>query len=177
LRDLLQKALAGEKSAEEELLRILHARFLTVAGQYTGDYDATQDISQEACLVVLRKYKSEKFTVSFEAWAYGVLRMKIRKYHAGKATQPGRLSPDGSHPAATVNADNGEVLSLRKALVDCLREMNRNHPLYARVLTLNYQGYATREICKRLQMTKSNMYSTLSRGRARLRRCLEERRA
>ncbi|MCP4703685.1 MAG: hypothetical protein GY865_03665, partial [candidate division Zixibacteria bacterium] len=48
---------------------------------------------------------------------------------------------------------------------------NRRH---ARILNLHFLGYTTEEICSRLEITKTNMYSLLSRARSMLELCLNK---
>jgi len=57
-------------------------------------------------------------------------------------------------------------------LVECLRELIRGFPRYARVLNLVQQGYGTEEICERMTISRNNLYVLLSRGRKVLKDCI-----
>jgi DNA-directed RNA polymerase specialized sigma24 family protein len=46
------------------------------------------------------------------------------------------------------------------------------NPRYARVLNLIHLGYNTEEICRRMKLTRSNLYSIVSRARALLSDCV-----
>ena len=75
--ELLAKVKAGDQAAEKQIFQILHVRFRLLAKRRVRGEESAKDIAQDACATVLEKYKTEEFTISFEAWAYGVLRMKI----------------------------------------------------------------------------------------------------
>jgi DNA-directed RNA polymerase specialized sigma24 family protein len=77
LGSLLKRALAGDQGAEAELFQTLSLRFTAIAKRRIREKEAAEDIAQDACATILHKYKSESFTVSFAAWAFGVLWMKI----------------------------------------------------------------------------------------------------
>jgi RNA polymerase sigma factor (sigma-70 family) len=173
MRSLLARARAGDRGAEEQLFEVLRARLTTIAKRRVWEKEAADDVVQQACLTVLEKYKTEEFPSGFEVWANGVLRMKIGNYLQSKKTSEDRfhfgLDTEwiSTYPAAEPCPD------LEARLIDCLKKMVRVNPRYARVLSLSYQGYRSDEICGRMHVTRSNLHSILSRGRAALSKCLE----
>ncbi|MDH3892307.1 MAG: sigma-70 family RNA polymerase sigma factor [candidate division Zixibacteria bacterium] len=169
----LTKALSGDRKAEEQLFRILRARFLTVAKRRVREPDETEDVVQRACATVLEKYKSAEFHQGFEAWVYTVLRMKIGNYLQSKKTRAERQVDDPNNERMATKASVQPDWNLESALVECLKKMVMIRRQYARALSLTYQGYGAGEICSRLKVSRNNMYSILNRGRSMLSECLE----
>lgn len=172
--DLLNAALDGDKSAENKIFKILLERFRLFARRKIRDRDIADEIAHQACLAILGKYRQEEFSVSFRAWAYGVLKMKIRNYFYHLKDDKARLSEQD-------DLDNAEGASfvmfdpyLEMQLLSCMEKIIRANPKYARVLNLNYQGFKTEEICSKLIMSANNYYVTLNRARSLLIYCLEK---
>jgi RNA polymerase sigma factor (sigma-70 family) len=170
LDDLVARARSGDMKAEEELFRVLRARFFAFAKRKVGDPEAAKDIAQDACVTVLQKYKTTTFTTSFAAWAHGVLKNKIGNYWQGGP--PGGIK-DGVDmtDGVTPTQPDGE---LRRKLIWCFRFLMKKNRRYARALNLVYQGYRTDEICRRLGVNAGNLYAILCRARASLKKCIEK---
>ena len=170
MEELVQKAISGDKKAEKEIFDYLFVRFKYLAKRTVGESDS-EDLAQEACMTILEKYKNEEFSVSFTAWAYGVLKMKIGNYlQSGRRRYDKEQSPDaGMEPVAPAQDP-----TLKKTLVDCLKKISRSYIKYARALNLAYQGYNTEAACSKLKMNPNHYYVTLNRGRSLLKSCIEE---
>jgi RNA polymerase sigma factor (sigma-70 family) len=170
MEELVQKAIDGDKKAEKEIFDYLFVRFKYLAKRTVGESDC-EDLAQEACMTILEKYKNEEFTVSFTAWAYGVLKMKIGNY-----LQSGRRRFDKeAYPVNDIEVTaSTQDPTLKKILIDCLRKISRSYIRYARALNLAYQGYDTEEACSKLDMNPNHYYVTLNRGRSLLKSCIEE---
>ena len=171
VQQLLEKAKQGDAGAERRVFEYLSVRFTYLAKRRIGEADA-EDIAQDACVTVLDKYKAGVHPEAFEAWAYGILRRKIGNYLQSRAVRQRTLvdSEDVETLAGPVTQEVDPVL--RRTLIDCLKQMVRAAPRYARVLNLAYQGYRTREICERLRITSNNLYVLLNRGRKMLDDCV-----
>jgi RNA polymerase sigma-70 factor (ECF subfamily) len=164
---------AGDRAAEERLLQYLSARFVAIAKRIVGEKEAAEDIAQDACVTVLQKCKTEDAPDCVEAWAYQVLRMKIGNYLQASRVRRQALdhSPDIEETPEPFSTH--PLIDLERKVVDCLKMIMRAHLRYARVLNLSYQGYKAEDICKRLRISTNALYSTLSRSRSMLRKCLE----
>jgi RNA polymerase sigma factor (sigma-70 family) len=173
MNHLLARAREGDKSAEKQLFEYLFVRFRLFAKHRVRQDEEAEDIAQEACITVLEKYKTETFTEGFEAWAYGVLKMKIGNHLQIKAARQGKIVSQ-----SVTNVDAGMFSpssdpDFRRQLFNCLKKILKANRRYARALNLVYQGYKTDEICRKLKISRSNFYVTLNRGRSMLRICLE----
>jgi RNA polymerase sigma factor (sigma-70 family) len=172
MEQLLERAIAGDEIAEQEIFGHLLVRFVLLAKRRVRDKEGAQDIAQDACLTIHEKYKAESFEVSFEAWAYGVLRMKIGNWLRKRKVR-GACETLGDCPITQQRIEKCEVnQELKRQLLACLKKVLAANPRYARALNLVHHGYKSEEVCQKLQVTKGNFYVILSRGRSMLRACL-----
>jgi RNA polymerase sigma factor (sigma-70 family) len=169
---LLIKAREGDEKAERDLFQYLFVRFGALAKRRIGKGEA-EDIAQEACVTVLQKYKTETFTKGFEAWAYGVLKMKIGNYMQGLMVKQKSLAPESKADQTPRVSSPEPDYDLKRKLINCLKQIIKRNRLYARALNFVHQGYKAREISRRLRIKPNNFYVILNRGRRLLRICLE----
>jgi len=170
--NLLARARDGDKSAEEEIFQHLLVRFRLFSRHKIGDHDIADEIAQKACLTILKKYKTAKYTIGFEAWAYGVLKMTIKNHFSSLKTNQNMSLTDMGGGEETIPAAASTKPELERRLTDCLRRLFKINRRYARVLNLSYQGYETDEICRKLDINRNNLYVTLNRARTILWACL-----
>ena len=172
MENLLAKAQMGDEKAEKALFQYLFVRFKAFAKRKIGEGEA-EDIAQEACLTIIQKYKTETFSKGFEPWAYGVLKMKIGNYIQGLMVKQKSLTPESEADQTLINSSPEPDYDLQRKLIDCLKQIIKHNPLYARVLNFVHQGYAIEEISQRLKREPNNLYVILNRGRGMLKTCLE----
>jgi RNA polymerase sigma factor (sigma-70 family) len=173
MNSLLIRARNGDSDAEKQLFQHLFVRFRAFATHRMREEEA-EDVAQEACLAVLRKYKTETFTTGFNAWAYGVLKMEVRAHIRTQTSRTSRLDSklETDQIAATSSTEAGYTLKMK--LAHCLRKIIRHNRSYARVLNFIHQGYRSDEICRRLGVKPNNFYVILSRGRKLMKTCLSK---
>ena len=172
LNSLQDKARRGDQTAENQLFDYLRARFSLLARRKLVDREDAEEIVQEALGTIFEKYRQVDFEVSFAAWAYKVLENKIlglyRTQHRRRAHEE-KLAHLRANPA-----QESPESDLEARLLDCLRRLNKVNRRHARVLVFKYQGYSVTEICDRLGLTRTNLYTLLSRARSLLEFCLEK---
>jgi len=172
MENLLAKAKQGDEKAEKELFQYLFVRFKAIAKRRIGEGEA-EDIAQEASMTVLQKYKSETFTKGFEAWAYGILKMKIGNYIQGLMVKQKSFVPESDADQTQKCSSPESTYNLKRKLIDCMKKIIKLNPPYARVLNLIYQGYTANEISGKLKINQNHLYVMLNRGRGMLKSCLE----
>lgn len=172
MKELIARALAGDRQAERQLFERLTVRFRYIAKRYIKDDDA-EDIVQDACVTIIEKYKTQQYSSGFEAWAYGVLKMKIGNYLQKLKTVRKNIVDRQAMDSQAAAVSSHEGIELKRMLIRCLKKIYNTHPHYARVLNLAHQGYSTDEICGMLQIKPNYMYVILNRGRKMLKKCLE----
>ncbi len=173
--DLLARAKNGEQAAEEELLAFLSVRFRLFARHIVNDSEAADDVVQETCLAILQNYKTVAISGGFNAWAYGVFRMKVKSHFQQLKNRRRRYASESPADAAGNRLPGSDYAELERGLMECLEAIIKTNRQYARVLNLSYQGFTTSEICRRLGISRTNLYVTLYRARSLLKVCLDER--
>lgn len=174
LNDLLVRARDGDSEAEDMIFRYLLVRFRHFAARRIGDGHAAEDISQTACITVLEKYKAESFTVEFGAWAYGVLRLTMKKYLYQLTQAKNKSAVSMTEDVLYKQEAPAGESDIEAQLVGCLMKVASSNRRYARVLNLSYQGYGTGEICRRLNINRDHLYVLLNRARTMLWQCLQK---
>lgn len=172
VNDLLARAKEGDEAAKEEIFQVLFERFKFLAKRTIQTEEEAEDVAQEACITVLEKYESETFTVSFGAWAGGILRKKIGNYLQGREVRRRRLIPESESRKQEHVAEGSEIPDLEQKLLACFKKIRRINRRYARVINLAHQGYRIDEISGRLGCNRNTLCILLSRGRSMLKRCL-----
>jgi RNA polymerase sigma factor (sigma-70 family) len=124
-------------------------------------------------MTILEKYQQEDSPAGFRPWAYTVLRLKIGNYLKSQKARRERFRGSYSEQVEQEVSGPDWDHDLRRKLIECFRLLAQANRRFARVLNLSHQGYRAQEICKRLRISLSNLYSILSRGRSLIRRCLE----
>jgi len=172
VNDLYLKSLTGDKEAESELFRKLSEGFRVFLHQRIWNKDEIEDIMQMALTTVAEEYKGVEITSSFSAWAYKVVENRFLGYVQTKRRQAGRHVElqDSDGYGRSWEPD----LSLKEALLKCLRKVGDHKRQYARILGLTYQGFKVNEMCVRLGISENQSYVVLSRARTMLRECLRK---
>lgn len=172
INELQAIARAGDRSAEDELFARLIARFRLFARQRIRNEADAEEVIQDTLKTIFEKYREIDFESSFAAWAYQVLTYKLKTYLSTRTRRDRKLEEErsrlGGRAAANAEPD------LERRLQDCLRQVNRANQRHARILNLHYHGYTVAEICARLQLTRTNFYTILSRARTMLADCLDK---
>jgi RNA polymerase sigma factor (sigma-70 family) len=169
MNQIYEKAKNGDRSAEQALFSELFVRFRHFAARKVGE-ENVEEVVQRACVTVLEKYKTETFTVGFSAWAYGVLKMTIRRFYQNESRRQDKemqLPDDYKLPSGDVPHP-----MLQQYLLECIKWLAKSFQKYARILNLRYQGYSTSEICSKLGLNQDQYYVYVGRGRSKLRDCL-----
>ena len=169
MQKTFEKAQTGDNYAEEQLFQKLYVRFCYLAKYKIGEPDY-EDIAQDACMTVLRKYRQLPLTASFEPWAGRILRNTVGNY-IQKSRVVRRFSTDKvrlRESASTISTDP----ELKLRIIGCLRKLQNHNLRYHQVLRLIHDGFTTDEICSQLNIKESNLYTLLNRSRKVLRDCL-----
>lgn len=172
IEELYIQATNTNKKAKKELFDILYASFRLIL-QYKGmNGQDAEDVIQDVMIVIDKGLKRIEKIENFSSWAHKVLKnkwldyAKSRKYLKNKTP----LELKDIYPARNNEID----FILMEQLIECFRKVGMINRRQARILNFHFQGYSTEEICARLEITKSNMYTLLSRARSALELCLEK---
>lgn len=72
-QELIQKALAGDKKALNDLVAIHQPFIYNVAWKYTNNPEEAKDLSQEVLIKVITKLSTFKGNSSFKTWVYRIV--------------------------------------------------------------------------------------------------------
>ena len=171
MKEHWQKAVGGDKEAQDEIFGHLSERFRLLAGFVMCKEDA-EDIANEACAAVLKGYKSLREPFEYGAWAQRILKNKIAGYFQRKSVE-GRIFENNRYFQSGTNIpDIAADSNLMRTLIACLRKLVRINSRYARAINLVQLGFSAEEICSRMNISRDNLYVILNRGRALLKNCI-----
>jgi RNA polymerase sigma factor (sigma-70 family) len=78
--DLLSRARAGDREAENGLFEKLHARTLALAKRKVWDEEAARDIAQETLRTAFEKYREADLSRGLFPWVFTILHNKVGNY-------------------------------------------------------------------------------------------------
>lgn len=172
IEDLLARARAGDRGAENALFERVHARIVAVAKKRIWDEEAARDVAQETMRTVFEKYREADLTHGFFPWLFTILHhkagnyLKRRRVEQRLAVREGALWPAGWEAAAVGLDPAIAVLDLEAALAKGLQQAG---PECRRIFELLLAGAGRREIAAAFAgEPMGTIDSRISRCRARL---------
>jgi RNA polymerase sigma-70 factor (ECF subfamily) len=171
INKLQELAKNGDKSAEEQLFKLLTERFTYFTTLRIGDSDDAVEIVQDTLMTIAGKYRGIDFETSFTSWSYRVLENHIFNYRRSLMRRR-----RGLEQAARLQVEKQNVTSdptLKRRLLECLQKVNEQNIRHARILNLKYQGFKFKDICEKLKLSRNGAYILLSRARQALKECLD----
>jgi RNA polymerase sigma-70 factor, ECF subfamily len=190
---LIVRLRSGDETAFAGLVDDLHCRLLTLARTFTSSPALAEDIVQETWLAVIRGLRSFEGRSSLRTWIFSILVRRARtvagrearrtqiQFEASNGSltewEPGRgrqglweESPESwglGDPAAVLGTR--EILEVVQKAFDRLPEMQRQV-----VLLRDIEGVRSSDVCNILEISNTNQRVLLHRGRARVRRSLDQ---
>jgi RNA polymerase sigma-70 factor (ECF subfamily) len=143
-------------------------------GSVVRDWHARDDLFQEVGLILWREFHRYDRSRSFGAWARGIAAHKVLQNWEQARRRPTLLPPAAVQAMreAYDRTERGAEPEL-EALQECLDRLPAE-PL--RLFALRYrEGLRLADIAGRLRSTAEAVHKALSRLRARLQRCVEQR--
>jgi len=161
--------LPGKRAAFERLVSANLPVALRFAVRLTGRLDTAEDVVQEAMLRASRSWKSFRGESQFKTWLLRIVINVHRDQHRGPPI-PEKLADDLIESRQPASCDVAAAAELAETIARGVAAL----PLRQReVLVLSaYEGLTTREIADTLEISDSNVYSTLSAAREKLRQSL-----
>lgn len=132
-RDLVERAMRGDREAFGELVGTSLGRLVGVAGLVLGSRDAAEDAAQESLIRAWRDLPSLKDPDRFDAWLYRVLVRTCHDLRRREARDRGVHALHVRHAATA--PDHANSIGDRDALASALRRLT---PDQLTVLVLRY---------------------------------------
>jgi len=190
---LLARLRSGDETAFASLVDGLNCRLQALACTFTRSQTLAEDIVQETWLAVIRGLDGFEARSSLRTWIFSILVRRARTMAVRESRRPEVLAARGTGDTHEWNPGQGrdglwegmpdswvletpesiyqsrEALEVVRAPLGALPESQRQV-----VLLRDVEDVPTRDICNILELTETNMRVLLHRGRARIRRALDE---
>jgi RNA polymerase sigma-70 factor (ECF subfamily) len=171
---LIERCLAGDQQAWEQIVRLHWRKVFNVAYKFVGKHDEAEDLTQDIFLKIFRSLDTFDRRANFQTWLISVSRnlcidhyRSVRKEREtiDRDIDPGDVTPISAEvsPYAALEARD-RVTLLREAL-GTLPDTLRTAVLLRDIQELTYQ-----EIADRLALPEGTVKSRINRGRTELAR-------
>ena len=174
---LIQRCLAGDQQAWEEIVRQHRRKVFNIAYKFTGKHDEAEDLTQDIFLKIFRSLHTFDRRANFQTWLVSVSRnlcidhyRSVRKEREtiDRDVDAGELTPAASTPSAYAELEQrGRVELLRRAMAE-LQPTLRSAVMLRDIQELSYQ-----EIAEKLQLPEGTVKSRINRGRTELARQIQ----
>jgi RNA polymerase sigma-70 factor (ECF subfamily) len=174
---LIQRCLAGDQQAWEEIVRQHRRKVFNIAYKFTGKHDEAEDLTQDIFLKIFRSLHTFDRRANFQTWLVSVSRnlcidhyRSVRKEREtiDRDVDAGELTPAASTPSAYSELEQrGRVELLRRAMAE-LQPTLRSAVMLRDIQELSYQ-----EIAEKLQLPEGTVKSRINRGRTELARQIQ----
>jgi RNA polymerase sigma-70 factor (ECF subfamily) len=196
---LIARLRLGDKGAFDELVTQQHGALIRMAIGYVADREVAEEVVQDTWMAVIQSLNRFEGRSSLRTWICGILIHKAKncgvreKRHMtfsafesydddhDEAFDPSHFQQSGewaghwAFPPQPWDDRTPETLLLSKQAVNCMQQAIDALPVILKeVLILrDADGVKTKEVCKRLNITETNLYVRLHRARERVREAVE----
>jgi RNA polymerase sigma-70 factor (ECF subfamily) len=182
-RQLVERCLAGEEAAWEDLVRVHTRRVYAICYRFTGSDLAAQDLTQDVFLRVFRSLKSFRANEgSFGVWLARLTRNLLIDHYRRTKLERATDSIEDQLPMleekTAVSARTDGLVAGREAselLQGALQKLSPE--LRETVILRDLEELEYREIARVLSVPEGTVKSRLNRGRAELARILRKQKA
>ena len=177
-RRIIERAIAGDRSAAGELVRLHQRSVYGYLLRMSGRPDVAEDIAQEAFVRVLANIERFDFRFRFSTWLFTIARRlflnSVQKMKPAYDSDAIGRAPSVEGGETWTPASEDELRGVRRrSLDDAMAELSIEQ---REVLILfHQQDWPIALIAEHLDMPQGTVKSHLHRGRRRLKALLEER--
>ena len=177
--DLVAAVRRGDDTAFEHLYQRYHSRVTAYVARMVGCREHAEEIAQEAFISALRRLRETEQAIAFKAWIYGIARngaIDFLRAKSRRGTEVGFDNIEGvaeprhlSSPSPDAAIENKQALNDLQGAFGGLSEAHHQILIMRELEGLSYDQIGTR-----LEMSRSQVESTLFRARRRLEEEYEE---
>jgi RNA polymerase sigma-70 factor (ECF subfamily) len=185
--DLIVRLRAGDNAAFAELVDKYHASMVRVASTFVPSRAVAEEVVQDAWLGVVRGIDRFEGRSSLKTWIFRILVNRAKTAGAkeprnleledGDAVDGERFGPGGAwaEPPSPWSDDVDERVSAPELAAKVRAAVEELPASQRQVVTLrDIEGLSSVEVCKMLDLTEGNQRVLLHRGRAKIRKVLEQ---
>ncbi|MBX3235706.1 MAG: sigma-70 family RNA polymerase sigma factor [Nitrospiraceae bacterium] len=196
---MLSRLRQGDEVAFDTLVTKHHASLVRMALNHVADRDTAEEVVQETWMTVIQSLDRFEGRSSLRTWMFGILIHKAKdrgireKRHSTfssfqspdngdeEAIDPSRFHSSGewaghwAFPPQPWDDQTPEKLLANRQAVDAMQQAINSLPSMLReVLVLrDVEGVDSKDVCKLLKITETNLYVRLHRARERVRQAVE----
>ena len=175
---LIQRCLAGDQAAWEEIVRTHRRKVFNIAYKFTGRHDLAEDLTQDVFVKIFKSLNTFDRRANFQTWLVSVSRnlcidhyRSVRKEREAidRDVDPSELAPASptQSPYAALEAHDRATL-LRRGLAQLAPTLRQA------VLLRDLQELSYQEIADRLDLPEGTVKSRINRGRTELARQISQ---
>jgi len=174
---LIERCLAGDQVAWEEIVRLHRRKVFNIAYKFVGKHDLAEDLTQDIFLKLYRSLDTFDRRANFQTWLISVSRnlcidhyRSVRKEREtiNRDVDASTLSPVSRDRSAYSQLELRDRVQLLRAALDMLPPTLRSAVLMRDIQELTYQ-----EIADRLNVPEGTVKSRINRGRTELARQIQ----
>jgi RNA polymerase sigma factor (sigma-70 family) len=177
--DLVAAVRRGDDTAFEHLYQRYHGRVTAYVARMVGCREHAEEIAQEAFISALRRLRETEQAIAFKAWIYGIARngaIDHLRARSRRGTEVGFDNIEGiAEPRHMTSPSPDAAVESKQALRDLQGAFGGLSEAHHQILLMReLEGLSYDQIGERLDMTRSQVESTLFRARRRLEEEYEE---
>ena len=131
-QQLIEKALAGDRGAFSEIVRIMMKPIIALTYRMTQNQDAAHDLAQETFLSAWSHRSDFRGKLGFTSWLYKIATNKTLNYLA--SPKQAALSVDDYLPGMVSDTDNPENILIKKELRENVLKFMATLPAQQRIV-------------------------------------------
>jgi RNA polymerase sigma-70 factor, ECF subfamily len=171
---LIQRCLAGDQAAWEQIVRTNRRRVFNIAYKFTGRHDLAEDLTQDVFVKIFKSLDTFDRRANFQTWLVSVSRnlcidhyRSVRKEREAidRDVDPGDLAPVANTTSPYQSLEQRDRASLLRRGLAELAPTLREAVLLRDLQELSYQ-----EIADKLGLPEGTVKSRINRGRNELAR-------
>jgi RNA polymerase sigma-70 factor (ECF subfamily) len=175
---LIERCLAGDQAAWEEIVRLHRRKVFNIAYKFVGKHDLAEDLTQDIFLKLYRSLDTFDRRANFQTWLISVSRnlcidhyRSVRKEREtiNRDVDASTLTPVSRDRSAYSQLELRDRVQLLRAALDMLPDTLRTAVLMRDIQELTYQ-----EIADKLHVPEGTVKSRINRGRTELSRQIQK---
>jgi RNA polymerase sigma-70 factor (ECF subfamily) len=172
--ELIERCLAGDQHAWEQIVRIHWRKVFNVAYKFVGKHDEAEDLAQDIFLKIFKSLNTFDRRANFQTWLISVSRnlcidhyRSVRKEREtiDRDVDPGDLMPVSVEVSPYMALEARDRVSMLREAMTSLPDTLRTAVLLRDIQELTYQ-----EIADQLALPEGTVKSRINRGRTELAR-------
>jgi RNA polymerase sigma-70 factor (ECF subfamily) len=174
IESLIQRCLAGDQLAWEQIVKQYWRKVFNVAYKFVGKHDEAEDLAQDIFLKIFKSLDTFDRRANFQTWLISISRnlcidhyRSVRKEREtiDRDVDAGELAPATAEPGPVAALEQRDRVMLLKQAMAALPDTLRTAVLMRDIQELSYQ-----EIADRLRLPEGTVKSRINRGRTELAR-------